>query len=331
MRSSAPVATSQTVHGGSSRVQPRRQRRQHPEAGRVVVGARRRRDGVGVRHHHAQAAAAARPHADHVARAPARRREALHAHRQPRARRSASPRAPCARCSSRPPPAAARRATPTPRSCAPRSRAPPARQPPARRRATQNAPRRLITAGTVLSRIARSRPDRPALQVEEVEPHEVVEVELRAARHLPQAGDPGQHEVALLVPLLELVEVALRERPRADQRHLAGDHVEQLRQLVERVAAQEAADARQPRVVADLEQRAGGLVDRLEVGLHLVGVAAHGPELQARERLAADPRAHRAVEDRPARGDRDGDRDQQQQRAQQHDQQQRARRSRTCA
>ena len=34
------------------------------------------------------------------------------------------------------------------------------------------------------------QPDRPALEIEEVEPHEVVEVELRAARDLPQAGQP---------------------------------------------------------------------------------------------------------------------------------------------
>ena len=31
--------------------------------------------------------------------------------------------------------------------------------------------------------------DRPALEVEEVQPHEVVEVQLRAAGDLPQAGD----------------------------------------------------------------------------------------------------------------------------------------------
>ena len=36
----------------------------------------------------------------------------------------------------------------------------------------------------------------------------------------------------------------------------------------------------------------------LEVGLALVGVAVHRAELEARERLAADARPHRAVEDR---------------------------------
>ena len=52
---------------------------------------------------------------------------------------------------------------------------------------------------------------RPALQVEEVEPHELVEVELGAARDLPQAGHAGQDEVALAVPVVEAVVVSLVE------------------------------------------------------------------------------------------------------------------------
>ena len=100
------------------------------------------------------------------------------------------------------------------------------------------------------------QPDRPALEIQEVEPHEVVEVELGAAGDLPQAGDARQHEVALLVPVLELLEVALRQRPRPDERHLPAQHVDELRELVERVAPQHAPDARLARVLADLEQRA---------------------------------------------------------------------------
>src|SRR4051812_48900204 len=73
--------------------------------------------------------------------------------------------------------------------------------------------------------------DRPPLQVEEVEPDEVVEVEVGAPGDLPQAGEPGEHEVALLVPVVEPVVVALRERPGADERHLPPQHVEELRQL----------------------------------------------------------------------------------------------------
>ena len=145
---------------------------------------------------------------------------------------------------------------------------------------------------------------RPALQVDEVEVHEVVEVELRAARDLPQAGDPGEHQIALAVPVLEHLVVALGQRTRADERHLAAQHVHQLRQLVQREAPQHPPDARQARVVADLEQRARGLVELFEVGLALLGVGVHRAELQARERSLADAAARRAEHDRPARGER---------------------------
>ena len=90
----------------------------------------------------------------------------------------------------------------------------------------------------------------------EVQVHEIVEVELRAPGHLPQARDAREHEVALAVPVLEHLVVALGQRPRPDQRHVAAQHVHQLRQLVEREAPQEAPDRGQPRVVADLEQGA---------------------------------------------------------------------------
>ena len=54
------------------------------------------------------------------------------------------------------------------------------------------------------------------------------------------------------------------------------------------------------------------LVERLEVGLDLVGVLAHRAELEAGERLAGDPGPYRAVDRRSARAqlDRDGDREQ---------------------
>src|SRR5215213_11654373 len=72
-------------------------------------------------------------------------------------------------------------------------------------------------------------PDRPVLDVEEIEPHQVVEGEVRAAGDLPQARDPRQDEVALPVPVLETFVVADGERPRADEAHLPSEDVEQLR------------------------------------------------------------------------------------------------------
>src|SRR5947209_1768167 len=112
-------------------------------------------------------------------------------------------------------------------------------------------------------------PDRPVLEVVEVETYEVVEAEVDAAGDLPKAGHSREDEVALPMPVVELDVVAQRQRARADERHLAAKHVEDLRQLVDRVPAQEAPDPRHTGVVLDLEERTRGLVDRLESRLPL--------------------------------------------------------------
>ena len=101
------------------------------------------------------------------------------------------------------------------------------------------------------------------------------------------------------MPLLKLVVVADRQRTRADERHLSPEHVQDLRQLVERVAAQHAPDGRHARVVLDLEQRARGFVDGLESGLALGRVCVHRPELHHPEATFAETDAPVAVEDRP--------------------------------
>ena len=102
------------------------------------------------------------------------------------------------------------------------------------------------------------------------------------------------------MPVVEPLVVALGQRPRADQRHLAAQDVEELRQLVDRPAAQEAADGRDARVVADLEERALLLVQLLELVLLALRVLVHRAELEAGERRAAHAGPTRAV-DRGAR------------------------------
>src|SRR5262245_46518790 len=73
---------------------------------------------------------------------------------------------------------------------------------------------------------------------------------------LGPAGDARLHPMARVVVLDRLlVEQGARlggERmgPRTDDRHLAAQHVQELRQLVEAGAAQEGADPRDSRVVA---------------------------------------------------------------------------------
>src|SRR6476659_10774635 len=63
-------------------------------------------------------------------------------------------------------------------------------------------------------------PDRPVLDVVEVEPHEVVEVELGAARDLPQTRDAGQHAGTAAMTAVEQLAIAPRRRARPDQGHI---------------------------------------------------------------------------------------------------------------
>ena len=78
-------------------------------------------------------------------------------------------------------------------------------------------------------------------------------------------------------------------RTRADETHLAGQHVPELRQLVEPVAAQEAAHRGQPRIVALREDLAG----------FALGVLPHGAELDDLERPQGAAHALLAEEHRP--------------------------------
>jgi len=54
------------------------------------------------------------------------------------------------------------------------------------------------------------------------------------------------------VPILQALVITLRQRPWTDERHLAAEHVDELGQLVERVAPEPATDAGETRIVADL-------------------------------------------------------------------------------
>ena len=121
------------------------------------------------------------------------------------------------------------------------------------------------------------------------------------------------------MPLLQLLVVADRERPRTDERHLAEEDVHDLRHLVEREPAQEAAQGRHARVVLDLEQRPRCFVCRLERGLARGRVRVHRAELQHPELLLTETDALVAVEDGPARGELDRGRDREPERQAHHD------------
>lgn len=74
-----------------------------------------------------------------------------------------------------------------------------------------------------------------------------------------------------------------QRRARAHDGHLAQEHVDELRELVDGVLADELADLRYARVVPHLEHGAGDLVSPLELGEALVGVFVHAAEFHMRK------------------------------------------------
>ena len=78
----------------------------------------------------------------------------------------------------------------------------------------------------------------------------VVESAVVALGNLPEAGEAGTHTPVDLVGIVD-GDLFGQHRTRADQAHIAGEDVPQLRQLVERGDAQDAADAGDARVALE--------------------------------------------------------------------------------
>ncbi len=91
-----------------------------------------------------------------------------------------------------------------------------------------------------------------------------------------------------------------RAGPRAHDGHVAEQHVDELRQLVEIIFPQHLADRREARVLLHVKLRAVCLVLRLKLRLELLGILAHRTELDAREFPAAHRLALVGEEHRPA-------------------------------
>jgi len=79
-------------------------------------------------------------------------------------------------------------------------------------------------------------------------------------RNLPQTRDPGFHVEAPELLKFVVVDLVDRMRPRSNQAHLSAQHVPELREFVETVAADDTADAGDPGVVIDFEYRSFSLV-----------------------------------------------------------------------
>lgn len=98
-------------------------------------------------------------------------------------------------------------------------------------------------------------PKRPILDIEDIQPVLVLEIEIRPASHLGHAGDARLDGEEAPMVLAVLLDFALLMRPRSHEAHFAAEHIEELRQLIERETLDERADARLSRVVFDLIER----------------------------------------------------------------------------
>ena len=99
------------------------------------------------------------------------------------------------------------------------------------------------------------QPGAPHIDVLAVEGHHLFEVvDIAAAAYLPEPGDSRAGCQAKEVMVLVLVQILVEERPGTDEGHLSSKHVDELREPVQAPSAEKRPDARNPRVIGDLEQ-----------------------------------------------------------------------------
>lgn len=111
---------------------------------------------------------------------------------------------------------------------------------------------------------------------------------LVALGYLPPSGDAGLDREELVTRVTELQRLLLRDRTRADDSKVAHEHVQELRELIDGVAAKHAPDTRNAWVIVDLLLAApeGELIGRhVALGV-LMGVRGHGAELPNPDRRA---------------------------------------------
>src|SRR5207237_2470070 len=113
-----------------------------------------------------------------------------------------------------------------------------------------------------------------------IQPHDLLEVDdLAPSTHLPEASDAGFGAEPPEVVRLVVLEIGLEERTRPNERHVAREHVPDLRQFVETPPPQEAAHSRYARIVRNLEQsRIARVVQSDKVRLLRLRTDAHRAE-----------------------------------------------------
>src|ERR1700691_3031478 len=156
---------------------------------------------------------------------------------------------------------------------------------------------------------------RPLANVLQIEPHHLFKRKFTADIHLPQAGNAGIHSRPSLRPVRVFAahpirsQITGRQRPGTYQAHLPTQHVDQLRQLIQAIATNEAADRSYPRILFDLKNMAV-----LFIGMgHMAAIHCriHRPKLEKHEMASASTHTRRLVQDGPCRGELHKSRDDQ--------------------
>src|ERR1043166_1717307 len=126
-------------------------------------------------------------------------------------------------------------------------------------------------------------PQRPAVDVHQIELNPLLVGAPTAAADLPQAGDARlRGEAAHLVATGELREVALQDRPRSDDAHVAAQDVDELGQLIHAREPQPTPQGSRAGIVLDLEERAIAALGG-ELGFGALRSVVHRAELQHRK------------------------------------------------
>ena len=100
---------------------------------------------------------------------------------------------------------------------------------------------RSITRGVLSSR-RRSRPERPATRIRDIEVERLAEGRVGTRFHLPESSQSRRNEEAFELMRREELELVGDQRSRAYEGHLSAQHVDQLRKFVKARLPQPAAD-----------------------------------------------------------------------------------------
>src|SRR5271154_2110610 len=97
------------------------------------------------------------------------------------------------------------------------------------------------------------KPERPGLRVPEIQANHVVETHTTTPAHLPQSGNARLRfkNASTMPDVIDCIFIRDR-RPRANQRHLTGQHVPKLGKLVKARFPQKSPKWRHARIVCDL-------------------------------------------------------------------------------